>query len=282
MSCLMKGRVLGFVVLFVCICYAQHASSAFASDKMSMMEAVFINKKTFEQRSVVFYFAEKVVRNGEIVYKFTEQGKGDYCKYMNVTWETSAEVKIREDGLIFPLLSNRTIWDENRKVIIMYSKLFDYNNEQKTVTYTKIDAHGTVLKKKIFPMKGITIENVTLPLFLGYFLSNRDNKEYSQFYLITDEPYFKKISIQIIGEEKIALPEGKFDAIKLRIFPDLGVLNFIARLLAPPLYFWYTADSPYSWLQYEGLECGLGSTHVIVRVVKGEGSFNNARNPTRK
>ena len=41
--------------------------------------------------------------------------------------------------------------------------------------------------------------------------------------------------------------------------------NFIANFL-PKTYLWFVPRKPYRWLQYEGLEEGPDSAHIVVQL----------------
>jgi len=70
------------------------------------------------------------------------------------------------------------------------------------------------------------------------------------------------VTIKPIGMEILDLPAGKVKSIKLRLIPNLGILTGIIGSLIPPTFMWYIDQAPYEWLQYQGLETGIGSTHI--------------------
>jgi len=43
----------------------------------------------------------------------------------------------------------------------------------------------------------------------------------------------------------------------------MGILTGLSNALIPPTFIWYAEEGPYMWLQYEGLETGLGSSHIV-------------------
>ena len=77
-----------------------------------------------------------------------------------------------------------------------------------------------------------------------------------------------RINIKVLGVEELDLPTGKIKAIKLRLIPDLGLLTGLSGAFIPPTFIWYTEAYPYMWLQYEGLETGLGSSHIKTYVME--------------
>ena len=70
------------------------------------------------------------------------------------------------------------------------------------------------------------------------------------------------MTIKPIGKEILDLPSRKVEAIKLRLIPNLGLLTGVIGSLIPPTFVWYIDQAPYEWLQYQGLETGIGSTHI--------------------
>ena len=222
-----------------------------------------VYKKTLQLRSNLTSSINRFSRDGKIFYKYTEHGKGDYDKYQDVTWEIDAEMEEKEDFL-YLLYANRIIRDKEGNIIVKYEKQFDY--EKRKIHYISSDGKGNIIKKKNFPIKGKTTDNITLSYFLKTFVAHRSDKSYRSFYLISSEPRLYRIQIKVIGSEDLELPIGKIKAVKLRLIPDLGLLTGLSGVFIPPTYVWYTEQPPYIWLQYEGLETGLGSSHVVVYI----------------
>ncbi|MCM8756675.1 MAG: DUF3108 domain-containing protein, partial [Candidatus Omnitrophica bacterium] len=209
----------------------------------------------------------KLIRGGKPVYKITQAGKGDYDKYENITWTVEAEME-EKDGFLLPNYSIHTLVDNSGKIIVKYEKNYDYNKEK--ISYTATDANGKVLKNNTFPMKGKTVDDFTMVSFLRKFIPHLNEEGYKTYYLLTSEPKLYKIDIKVIGEETLELPAGKIETIKIRIIPDLGLLTGVAKAMVPPTYLWFTKKEPYMWVQYEGLECGLGSTHIVNYVTQSQ------------
>jgi len=225
-----------------------------------------IAKKASALRAVNSFSTKRIYKDGEIFYKFTQKGSGDYDKYKDVFWEVEAEIKEKE-GFLYPAYTIHTIKDKkNNDIIVRYEKRYDY--KKKRVYYLAANNEGKVLKKKVFPIKGKTVDDFTMVYFLRSFISHLGEKGYRSFYLLTSEPRLYKIDIKVIGKENIKLPIGEREAIKIRIVPNLGLLTGIAKALVPPTYLWFEKEVPHIWLKYEGLESGLGSALVILRLTK--------------
>lgn len=43
----------------------------------------------------------------------------------------------------------------------------------------------------------------------------------------------------------------------------MGLFTGLVGVFIPPTFVWYSEEPPHNWLQYEGLETGLGSAHVV-------------------
>ncbi len=226
-------------------------------------KGIYVYKKTLEERSDYSFSFEKFSRDGKIFYRFIDSGKGDYSKYEDITWESIAEVEGKE-GFLNTVYSIRIIRDKDGETIVKHRKDFDYNKRK--IFYTALDKENNVIKKTSFPIKGKTADNITLAYFLKTFVAYQGDKKYRSLYLISNEPRLYRITIKVVGSETLKLPFGEIEAIKLRLIPNLGILTGLSSAIIPPTFIWYTKDPPYTWLQYEGMETGLGSSHIIAYI----------------
>ncbi len=243
--------------------YSEEISETFMEEYRNR-EGVYVYKETLQPRSTFSSSIKIFSRDGKVFYKFAEQGKGDYDRYKDVTWEIVAEIE-EKAGFLQTVYSMRIIRDRVGDVIVKYEKNFDY--DKRKIYYTAVDGRGNIVKKATFPIKGKTTDNETLVYFLKTFVAHRNDKKYKSFYLISSEPRLYRVNIQTIGSEVLELPLGKMKAIKLRLIPDLGLLTNFSGALIPPTFIWYREESPHIWLQYEGLETGLGSSHIVAYII---------------
>lgn len=81
--------------------------------------------------------------------------------------------------------------------------------------------------------------------------------------LLTSEPALYTIRWVSRGPERVTVPAGSFDCVKIELLPELGLLSPLRPLL-PKLYVWYTAAAPFDWIKYEGLEDGAHSAKVVI------------------
>ena len=242
---------------------AEEVSKAFMHENENG-NIVYINKETSSQRSKSAFSTERTIEDNRIIYKYTARGEGDYDEYKNVVFDI--EVKMEEkNGFLYPIYSFNSIKNKDGSLLARYEKNFDYTKQK--IYYTVSNAKGTVIENIVFPMKGLTVDGPTMIHFLKTFVAHLGEKSYKTFYLISEKGQLYKINIKNVGVEILELPAGKIKAIKLRLIPELGLLTGIAKSLIPPTFVWYSEKEPYEWLQYEGLETGVGSTHIIVRKI---------------
>lgn len=108
----------------------------------------------------------------------------------------------------------------------------------------------------------MTADSATIIYILKAFVARRNDKAYRDLYLLSDRKKLYHIIVRLIDKETLDLPSGKTESIKFRLVPDMGPLTGIIGSLIPPTFIWYIDEPPYEWLQYEGLETGIGSTHI--------------------
>ncbi|MFC1666329.1 hypothetical protein ACFL0P_00465 [Candidatus Omnitrophota bacterium] len=258
-----KLLLLILILAITCIAYGEdYKTTSFMRD-LENRKGSYVYKKTSQPRSNFSSFVKRFSRDEKVFYKYTEHGQGDYDRYLNVTWEIDAEMEEKED-LLFLIYSNRIIRDKVGEIIVKYEKHFDY--DERKIDCISSDDKGEIIKKKTFPIKGYTTDNITLSYCLKTFVAHHDDKTYRSFYLISSEPRLYRITTKVIAHEVLELPAGKINAIKLRLIPNFGVLTGLTGALIPPTYVWYTEKPPYTWLQYEGLEAGLGTSHIVVYI----------------
>jgi hypothetical protein len=260
--------VLFFVAAVFAVPSAPGVQASVPGDTRHTVRGVYVYKKDSAPRSEFESSFSRREEGGRVFYDMTEQGKGNYDKYENISWNIQARMEEKE-GLLYLIESRRVIKDEGGKTIIEYSKVFDY--EKRTVHYRALDGKGKKISEKIFRLKEQMTDDSTMIYFLTAFIARRDDKSYRRFYLVTNEPELYKIDIKIIGVEEIKLDDGKvISAVKIRIIPNLGLLTGLSKLIVPPTYLWYRQEPPYQWIKYEGLETGLGSTHIVSYVTQGQ------------
>ena len=252
------------ILFIICILTTSVAVSAEETSPAFMPEAedkevVYVDKKTGEERSRLSISLRKISRDDRIIYQISSRGKGDYDKYEDVTWETSSEIEEKQN-LLYPLQSTTVIKEKSGQVSVMHKRRFDYN--RKKIFCSLLNADGNIIEEKILPLKGLTADSATMTYVLKTYIARRNEKKYRDFYLLSDKEKLYRVTIKEIGTEILDLPSGKVESIKLRLIPNLGILTGMIGSLIPPTYVWYIDEPPCEWLQYQGLETGIGSTHI--------------------
>jgi len=257
---LLKVKAPIFLFFFLLINSIHFAS--YAKDKNQLflgndfqVDCHYSYKKTLDKRSSLLATFEKVSGN---FFKITEIGSGDYDKYKNITWESLVNVE-NVEGFLKIIDSARTIKDNDGNIVIARKKEFDYIKNK--IYYTATDGDGKIIKKKTFPIKGVVTDNIALIYFLNGFIENIESGD--EFYLITNEPRLYKVDIKLMEQEVLNLGNSEIETIRLRLVPDFGLFTGVTSALVPPTFVWYELDKPHRWVKYQGLESGIGSTHVI-------------------
>jgi hypothetical protein len=259
----MKQLLKKLLIIYILFIPSQACAEEISKAFMRVYEngsIVYIDKKTLSQRSKSTFSTERITEGNRIMYKYTARGEGDYDEYKNVTFFIEALVE-EKDGLLYPIYSFNSIRNKGGGLVARYEKKFDYVKQR--IYYIISDSKETIVKKTVFPMKGLTVDGPTMIHFLKIFAAHHGENSYKTFYLISEKAQLYRINIKDMGIETLELPAGKIRAIKLRLVPELGLLTGIAKSLIPPTFVWYTEREPYEWLRYEGLETGVGSTHII-------------------
>lgn len=261
------------LALIVCflnagVCTGEEAiPKAFIADDAG--EIVYLDKKTSEPRSRISFSIKQTSKDGHKRYEYTSHGKGDYGKYKNVTWDITAEIEAKDDFL-YPLYSRRIIKNEKSDIIVEQKKRFDYSRRK--IYATVSDGSGRVLKSKIFPIKGRTIDSAAMGYFLRTFAAHRNDKAYNSFYVVSNDANLYRLNIKNMGPEVVETPLGKIETIKLKLTPDLGLLTAIAGFIAPETFVWLERQTPHAWIKYDGLETNLGSKHITAIISAKEPS----------
>ena len=90
-----------------------------------------------------------------------------------------------------------------------------------------------------------------------------DGKTSGSIPMVTSEPNLYNIRWVKRGTERVTVPAGTYECVKLELLVDLKLLGWLRPLL-PKLYLWYTARPPHHWIRYEGLEDGIKSAKVLI------------------
>lgn len=197
--------------------------------------------------------------DGQEYYTIHESGKGSYGIYEDILWTKEAVIERKKD--VFQVQrSTMTVFDLNNSKVRSYTQQYDHEN--KKLVYTEEGPDGALIKRSDFPLKGPVCDYITLVDFVRLHLMN-SKKPLKVFYLLSNEPKLYKINMKDRGALQAEMPYGKQDAVKMQLLISLGPLTPLIAKLIPPTYILFTPQQPYHWLQYEGLEVGIGSPTIV-------------------
>ncbi|MBU1125923.1 MAG: DUF3108 domain-containing protein [Candidatus Omnitrophica bacterium] len=246
------------------ITIAQDANDAFLHG-YEHTNVVYFNSKTRQLRSFHTYTLQKENDPGRQRYRLTTFGTGDFDTFSYIDLATSATLEVR-NGIVHTLYTEYIAKRKNGKLLQTHTKKFDY--DKKTITWEAYNSKGKLLKSIIFPLKGITTDDISLVHFLKSFITEQKKQKTENFYFITDEPRLYKLRIKVLPRETLRTPLGKKEALHLRLTIDAGFLDNLLGSLAPHIDVWFETKPPYDWLQYKGQETGMCSTPVIVYITR--------------
>ncbi len=228
----------------------------------------YVEKDSLQPRSFVKFITQRTKHDSSVYYKFTSQGEGDYADYADVVWASESTAELR-DGILYPLESKGSLrYKGAQEVIVKKEKYFDY--AQKQIRYTSYDGQNKKTTRKIYPLKGLTVDSATLPHVLRSLINHDDSEEIPSFYIMTEADNFYHVTARHLGEEELLLADGPQAALKIQLIPRFGPLSWLGRAFVPPTYMWFSLDSPYDWLQYQGYEIDFSSLQVIGQVINQE------------
>jgi len=233
--------------IFICALTALCWFRAFAGDHGT----IECYERDGEHRSTIGFSFEQTKPN---IFRLSQKGKGDYDIHHNVTWETESIVELK-DNIYSPLRSLRVIRDKDGRNIKELKLEYDYNS--KLIFFTVTTPNITIKKK--FPLKGITVDGSNLLILVSKLIENR--KPY--FYLMTDLANMYKINIKYDREQPAKIKGKNIEAVRVRMFPDMGILDTFIENTITPSYGWYTKGAPCKFLRYEGKEVDRDSKNVI-------------------
>ena len=109
------------------------------------------------------------------------------------------------------------------------------------------------------------VKDVATPTSLLFVVRDalRNGRKTGSIKLITSEPSMYTLRWVPRGTEQVTVPAGTFTCVKVELLVDVGLLR-ILRPLLPKLLVWYTADEPFHWIKYEGLEDGIRSPKIVI------------------
>lgn len=204
--------------------------------------------------------ASTYTENGEKKFKLVFDAKGVTSPFtFETTWRTVAIWKAQDEFL--PLESETKIKNLGGAEVMIDKKKF--NHKRDTAMFEREDLQLNSYKRTPYDItpdtlivEGIVYAMRTLPF-------GTDNVVKAK--ILSNEPELYNVEFQQRGIEKINTEDGEVDCYKVEVVPKLGVLG-VFKVFFPKTYFWFTVDAPHKWVRYEGLENGVGTPEVIMKV----------------
>jgi hypothetical protein len=224
------------------------------------LKLLFVDKNTQEKRAEAgVYFKDETKPDG-VTLIIT--GHGNYDTYTNIRFVNKS--RMEQEGIYRPLESESTLYDRQEKKVGGVRISYEYKEER--IRFTRLKEDGAVDFERTYFLKGPTCDAVNLPVCFERFYNFYQNQMASDFYLLSSEPKLYKVKIFNRGAERIELFGEEVAARKVQLMADLGPLTGLAAKFIAPTYFWFTLNSPYRWLKYEGLEKGPDSANIQIMV----------------
>ncbi len=195
------------------------------------------------------------------VFACTLRGEGIPAKSSEpVRWVTETVVDLTA-GIRIQHSTHKNYSSEG-DLLNEYSKTFDFSSG--TAKFNRRDAVSGKTEGHDFHFSGDILGDE----FLGNFLRGLtfETQPEPEFHLLTSEPKLYRARVKYLGMEEVTVPAGTFTCSKIELIPQLGLLGSIVRRLIPKTYFWFSVAEPNIWVQYEGLESGLNTPHVLMQL----------------
>ncbi|MGB3729581.1 MAG: hypothetical protein WBA70_10075 [Thermodesulfobacteriota bacterium] len=206
--------------------------------------------------------------NGEKKFKLVFEAKGITSPFtFDTTWRTVAIWKAKDE--FFPLESETKIKNLSGNMVMIDQKKFNHKND--TAIFSREDLQLDSYKRTPYDITSDTliVEGLVYALRTLPFGTDKTVKAK----ILSNEPELYNVEFQQRGIERVDTEDGEVDCYKVEVVPKLGVLG-VLKVFFPKTYFWFTVDAPHKWVRYEGLENGIGTPEVIMKVT----NLKNARN----
>jgi len=192
-------------------------------------------------------------------YLMTEEGKGDYSDFKGRTSNRSEFEFINDGKVLLPVHLKRQVFSEQGKLIFEETQTFV--SDRKQVDCEVRNLITNVDKKKSFEYKGDIINDFLMGSYIRKFLHAGEKEK--TVYFVNDGPGLYRITLKVIDKEEITVRGKKREAYKICIDPRIGLLS-PAKVFLTKNYAWYSAQPPYEWIMFKGLESSLDSPQVEI------------------
>lgn len=199
------------------------------------------------------------VKGKNNTYLMIEEGRGDYYGFKGITSCRSEMYFLSDRDRLEPLEMKRTVSSEDGKVILEATQRFDREKREVECT-VKSEAKG-IRRREILRYKDEIINKLLIGSYIRKML-NAGEKERTVS-LAGDEPSLYRVTLKVVGREKIAVNGREREAFKICVDPNIGLLSPI-KVFLPKNYDWHSCEPPYEWLKFKGLESSINSPIVEI------------------
>ena len=192
-------------------------------------------------------------------YLLTEEGSGTYSDFKGKTSNKSEFEFISDKDRLAPLHLKRQVFSEDGKLI--FEEIEEFDNDKSQVACDVKDYIKNTDGKKTFQYKGDIVNKFLMGLYIRRVIASGETER--TVYLVNDEPALYRIKLIVMGKEEITVNGKKREAYKIGIDPQIGLLSPVKAFI-PKNYDWHSAEPPYEWLMFRGLESSIDSPKVEI------------------
>ena len=215
---------------------------------------------------------ERIEEGPPAVYFVRDELRGEFGRRDTPQIRVTEARFLLEDGRIRMFKSLLTVRDPGGEVIRTLEKDFDYRD--RVVRTVDRDPRRGRERSREFRMGEELVDTKEIVSYLrGFPFPDPESAEAAagrriEFRLLNESPSTYSVRAEYRGIEEVETPAGTFSCHKLRLVPDLGILTFAGRWVAPDLYMWFTVEPPHFWVKYHGLEGDLRTPSVVSELVE--------------
>ncbi len=236
-----------------------------------------------EARWSARWVLERVEEGPPAVYAVRDELAGEFGRKDTLQTRVTEARFLLEDGRIRMLRTVLTVREGAGEIVRVLEK--DFDHRLRTVRTVDLDPAAQQVRRQEFKMGEVLVDTKEIVSYLrGFPFPDSSAAEASlgrriEFKLLNETPDTYSIRAEYQGIEEVETPAGTFACHKLRLVPDLGILTFLGKLVAPDLYMWFTVHPPHFWVRYDGLEGDLKTPSVISELVDFQTSGSTGGSP---
>lgn len=224
-----------------------------------------------EPRWQAEWVLERIEEGPPAVYTVRDEVRGEFGKQDLLQTRVTEGRFLLKDGRIRVERTVFTVSNPEEGVIRTLEK--DFDHQLRVIRTVDIDRVKEKVRRKEFKMGREPVDTREIVTYLRGFpfppaAEAEDNLgRRIEFTLLTESPEIYSVRAEYRGVEEVKTPAGIFSCHKLQLVPDLGILTFLGKWVAPDLYIWFAVEPPHLWVKYQGLEGDLKTPTVISELV---------------